>query len=115
MAPRGRKPFLQLQAGQPGHLDVQQDGDTWAFHVPVFLGELDADDVRVELYAEAIGGEPARVEMRRSEPLPEAANAFVFRAHVSTASPAALFTARAIPQHATVQPPSELTLIRWQR
>ncbi len=98
-----------------GHLDVQQDGDTWAFHVPVFLGELDADDVRVELYAEAIGGEPARVEMRRSEPLPEAANAFVYRAHVSTASPAALFTARAIPQHATVQPPSELTLIRWQR
>ena len=98
-----------------GHLDVQQDGDTWAFHVPVFLGELDADDVRVELYAEAIGGEPARVEMRRSEPLPEAANAFVYRAHVSTASPAALFTARAIPQHATVRPPSELTLIRWQR
>ena len=49
----------------------------------------------------AIGGEPVRVEMRRSEPLADAANAFVYRAHVSVASPAALFTARAIPQHPT--------------
>jgi len=98
-----------------GHLEVRQDADTWAFHVPVILGELDADEVRVELYAEAIGGEPMRVEMRPSEELSDVGHGYVYRASVPTTCPAALFTARAIPQHRGVQPPSELPLIRWQR
>ena len=98
-----------------GTLEVHRDGDAWVFGVPVFLGGLDGGDVRVELYAEAIGGEPMRVEMRRAEPLHDTSNGYFYRAEVPATVPAALFTARAVPKHPDVRPPAELALIRWQR
>jgi starch phosphorylase len=98
-----------------GTLEVHQEGDAWAFGVPVFLGALDPDDVRVELYAEAIGGDPMRVEMHRAEPLHDTSNGYFYRAGVPRTCPAALFTARAMPKHRSVHPPAELPLIRWQR
>ena len=46
---------------------------TTVFEVEVFLGSLDPNSVRVELYADGVnGGEPERQEMKRAQPLPDA-------------------------------------------
>ena len=49
---RLRRGWRSLHIGVP---DIAADGDGWAFQVPVYLGEIDADDIRVELYADPAG------------------------------------------------------------
>ena len=42
-----------------GEVDIRREGDQWRFHVHVYLGDVQLEWVRVELYAEAGGGLPA--------------------------------------------------------
>ena len=51
-----------------GELKVTTDGGNHVFEVQVYLGGLDPDTVRVELYADGInGGDPVRQEMMRDQ------------------------------------------------
>ena len=51
-----------------GELKVATDGGNHVFEVQVYLGGLDPNTVRVELYADGVnGGEPVRQEMMREQ------------------------------------------------
>ncbi len=84
--------------------------------VPVDLGEIRPAAVRVELYAEARGEQPALVlPMAPATQLPTSPNAFVYQAALDGSREASAFTARVVPWHPDARVPLELPLIAWQR
>jgi starch phosphorylase len=92
-----------------GESRVESDADHHMFEVEIFPGDVDTDEVRVELYAD---GEPAPIEMQcvRSQP-----GACVYRAMVATPRPATDYTARVIPRRPGMATPLEFARILWQR
>ena len=95
-------------------LEAQRHGETWEFSLAAYLGELSPDEVQVQLYTQPTGDEPlAVVSMRRAEPLPGAANGFIYRASAETRKPAEHFTPRVVPHHPEIRVPLETTLTHW--
>ena len=95
---------------------VEFKGGRWQFRVPVYLGEVPPDSVRVQLYASAARGHPAAHEvMTREAAIPGAANGYLYGAVVDSSRPAGDFTPRVIPWHEEVAVPAEASLIAWQR
>jgi glycogen phosphorylase len=85
-------------------------------HVQAYLDELDTDSVRVELYADALGGgEPVRQAMTRGEPLVGSMNAWGFTASVPADRPAQDFTPRLAPFHESASVPLEAQDILWYK
>jgi starch phosphorylase len=98
-----------------GEVKVVSDKGRHIFKVEVYLGSLDPNSVRVELYADGVnGGEPERQEMTRGQPLTDA-NGTIYSARAPATRPATDYTARVIPQHDGVAIPLEVTQILWQR
>ena len=98
-----------------GAADVTAVAGGWSFQVPVYLGEVAAGDVGVELYADPAGdGRPEPIALVRGAPVPGAANGFTYAGRIATARPHADFAVRVVPCHADAQVPVELPLIRWQ-
>jgi starch phosphorylase len=93
-----------------GSMRVETNAGQHVFEVEIFLNDLendlDANAVRVELYADGI----APVEMKSV-----VSKRCVYRAVVPSTRPANDYTARAIPQHAGVAIPLESARILWQR
>ncbi|HEY0873560.1 MAG TPA: alpha-glucan family phosphorylase [Vicinamibacterales bacterium] len=83
--------------------------------VPVYLGEIAADAVRVELYADPEGTErPSIHDMLRDESKPDAGKGLLYRATIKTARPFWHFTPRVVPYHPDARVPIELPLIAWR-
>jgi starch phosphorylase len=98
-----------------GEVKVLSDAGRHVFEVEVYLGSLDPNCVRVELYADGVnGGEPERQEMTRGQQLTEA-NGYIFSAQVPATRQATDYTARVVPQHDGVAVPLETARILWQR
>ena len=98
-----------------GELKVATDERNHAFEVQVYLGGLDPNTVRVELYADGInGGDPVREEMMPKQE-PADANGYIYSAQVPTTRPATDYTARVIPNRDSVAIPLEAAQILWQR
>jgi starch phosphorylase len=98
-----------------GEVKVVSDDVRHLFEVEVYLGDLDPNSVRVEIYADGVnGGELELQEMKRRQQLTEV-NGYIFRAQVPATRPATDYTARVIPQHAGVAVPLEATQILWQQ
>jgi starch phosphorylase len=98
-----------------GEVKVVSDARKHVFEVEVYLGSLDPDSVRVELYADRVSGsEPERQELRRGQPL-TGANGYIFSVQVPATRPVTDYTARVVPQHDGVAVPLEATQILWQR
>ena len=96
-------------------MKVVSDGGRHVFEVEVYLGSLDPNSVRVELYADGVnGGEPERQEMRRSRQLKKT-KGNLYRAQVPATRPASDYTARILPQYDGVAVPLESAHILWQR
>jgi starch phosphorylase len=84
--------------------------------VPVDLGGIGRDDVRVELYADPEqAGEAFVCPMTPAEAVPGGPNAAVYRTTIDTGRPPEHFTARVVPHHPAARLPIELPLIAWQR
>ena len=99
-----------------GEVKVQTDGEQHVFEIQAYLDDLDPEAVRVELYADGVGGSaPERVRMKRVRQLVGAINGYAYRAGVSAARPATDYTARLIPYHDGVAVPLEDAHILWQR
>ena len=99
-----------------GHLKVNRQDGEWQFQVQVYLGDLSADEVRVELYADACDGEQAVREIMMPGPeIPGAVNGYLYGARVETVRPADDFTPRILPANEDALAPIETDLIRWQR
>ena len=97
-----------------GPATVEQQGAQYLFHVQVFLDDMDADAVRVELYADAQKYEnPIALAMNRGEPLDGATNTFTYRASVPAGRPVSDYTPRLVPQHVGAFVPLEAPFIRW--
>lgn len=99
-----------------GQLKAEAQDDQFIFEVQVYLDELDADAVSVELYADAQdGGIPLREQMHRGQALVGSKNSFVYSARVPANRPAGDFTMRIVPCHVGAFVPMEANQILWQR
>jgi starch phosphorylase len=99
-----------------GDMKTSTDGARHLFEVQVYLDEIDPEAVRVELYAEGIGGSPSvRLEMQRVRQLVGAAYGYAYRAEVPATRPATDFTPRVVPYRHGVAIPLEDARIFWQR
>ena len=97
-----------------GDVTATPMGEHLSMSVSVYLGELPADSVRVELYAEPEGTEgPLIQQMTQTESDGEVANAFIYRATIRTVRPSWHFTPRVVPFHPEARVPIELPLIAW--
>ncbi|MDD1750578.1 MAG: alpha-glucan family phosphorylase [Methanothrix sp.] len=107
-----------------GRLTTCQEGDFWSYSVEAYLGELQPDDVRVELYADPLpegkpgAGEksgPEKIVMEQLGPLAGAVNGFIFGARVPAKRAAVDYTPRIVPYHAQAFIPMEEEHILWMR
>jgi len=97
-----------------GALEVAPDGEGWTFSLPVYLGDLPADSVGAQLYAEPDADGPrSPVPMQAAGPVSGAINGVLFRARVATRRPASDFTVRLVPHHPHASVPLETNRIRW--
>jgi starch phosphorylase len=97
-----------------GSATVQQQGEQYLFQVQVFLGALNPDAVRVELYAEARKDAAAITQpMNRGERVVGAASGFIYTAAIPATRPAADYTPRLVPQHVGALVPLEAPFILW--
>ena len=98
-----------------GEVNVTSDSQKHAFEVQVYLGGLDPNSVRVEIYANGAGDrERVQQEMIRGLQL-VGANGFIYSAQVPSNRPVTDYTARVIPNFLGVAIPLELARILWQR
>ncbi len=108
---RLRRGWKSLHIGQP---DVAPQADGWFFRVPVYLGEIVPEDIRVALHADPAGDGPAEaIALTRGEPIAGAVNGYTYAGHVPTARPHTDYAARIVPDHPEARVPAELPLIRW--
>ena len=99
-----------------GEMTLTTENEQHIFEVQVYLDELEADAVRVELFANGIeGSAPERVEMKPVRQLVGAINGYAYHAQVTATRPASDYTARLIPHHDGVAVPLEDAHILWQR
>jgi starch phosphorylase len=99
-----------------GEAKVETKDKQHVFDVQVYLHELDANAVQVEVYADGVdGGSPVRQEMRRVRQLVGASGGYGYSATVSAARPPADYTVRVIPHCDGVAIPLEDARILWQR
>jgi len=97
-----------------GPATVEQQGEQYLFHVQVFLDEIDADAVSVELYANPLKDEdPITHAMTRDEPLPGAASTSTYSASITTSRPVTDYTPRLVPRHEGAFVPLETPFILW--
>ncbi len=97
-----------------GQVKVQTAGANHTFEVQVFLGELDPNAVRLELYAD--GGEDGtavRQEMTRAWQLAGSGNGFAYAANVPATRPATDYTPRVVPSFPQAAVPLEASQILW--
>ena len=97
-----------------GAVKVETRGAEHAFEVQLYLGDLDPDTVRVEVYADPRNGDhPVRQPMARA---PEVASGYhLYSVSVPANRPASDYTPRAIPFRVGASVPLEATQILWQR
>ena len=105
----------QWQGVRFGRLFVHEAEQQWQFEIEAYLGELCADYVQVQLYAEAAGGQPAAcVTIERSGPIHGAVNGFLYRGSVPAGRPAEHYTPRIVPCHPEAFVPMEAAHITWR-
>jgi starch phosphorylase len=98
-----------------GDLHAESDQNRHAFTVHVYLDELNADAVRVELFAAAEHPLPEVRQTMQRQPLVGSSNTFSFSAIVAADRPADQFTPRIIPERAGARVPLECPQILWYR
>ncbi len=95
-----------------GEVKTRTENGRHVFEAQVYLNGLDANAVRIEIYA---SGTPAvRQEMRPLQQLVGTGHAWAYGAEVRADRPASDFTARILPSHAGAVVPLEATQILWQ-
>jgi len=99
-----------------GALAVETRADQHDFTVDVWLGGLDPGAVRVELYADPVGGQaPVRSVMLRGRRLEGPDNGWTYHASLPASRSAADYTPRLVPYHPDAAVPGEASEILWQR
>jgi glycogen phosphorylase len=98
-----------------GALRVELEPDEHLFEIEVFLGDLDANAVQVELYAAGAGdGASIRIPMQFERTLPGISGLRLYRAAAPVARRVNDFTVRVIPHRKGVAVPLEFARVLWQ-
>jgi starch phosphorylase len=99
-----------------GEVRVETIPGKHVFDVHVFLGDVDPQAVRVELYASGVSDKaPVRQEMKLSSQQPGAPGSHIYTADVSADRPLGDYTPRLTPHLDGVAIPLEEARILWQR
>jgi starch phosphorylase len=100
-----------------GNVTSREEGGEYCFEVQVYLDDVPAEAVTVELYAQSLTtDEPAlRQTLERGGVLSGAANAFCYTGRVSADRSVTDYTPRIIPTHPLAQVPLESQFILWYR
>ena len=97
-----------------GNVIKTTDADVHRFEVQVYLDDVPADAVQVELYAEGIdGGAPVRQTLQCGQPLAGAVNAFSYTGSVPANRPITDYTPRVVPFFPGVAIPLEASPVFW--
>lgn len=111
-ARRAHRHWQSLHIGEPG---AMREKDEWRFSVPVFLGEIPACDIRVELFAEAREEAAAEIVLlHKEQEIPGAINGHLYAGLVPARRPMEDYSVRIVPYHEAAHLPAELPLILWQ-
>jgi starch phosphorylase len=99
-----------------GTLKIETHDGQHFIQVEVLPGNLNPDQLTVELYADSVqGGQPVLEVMIAPKPSADSPGVMIYSAHVSTTRPASDYTARIIPHHSNASVPLEARQILWQR
>jgi starch phosphorylase len=99
-----------------GDLHIDEDAGAWLFSIPVYLGDLAAEFVAVELYATPPdGGEAERHRMQRGAPLSGAVNGYTYSIRIPQTLAADDYTPRIVPAFEGARVPIEARQILWYR
>ena len=99
-----------------GTLRIETHDGQHYFQVEVLPGNLNPDQLQVELYADSIHGDKPAVEaMTAPEPCVDSPGVMTYSAQMSATRPASDYTARIIPHHPNALVPLEARQILWQR
>ena len=97
-----------------GNVDRAHEGDSLVVRAQVYLGEVDADAVRVQLYSDAgPTGTPECIEMRRDHALSGAAGGYLYVASLNRDQAARIYTPRVVAYDPRARVPAEANFIRW--
>ncbi len=99
-----------------GELSFTPSADGWSLSVPVYLPGIGADDVRVEVYANASrdGGDEV-VPLSHDGLVPGTTGGYFYYGGLAAGRHPEDYTVRVVPAHPGVLVPAEIALIRWQR
>jgi glycogen phosphorylase len=98
-----------------GQLHVETHDGQHVFEAQVYLDDLNADSVQVELYADASDGDqPIRQVMQRGHELVGSQGGYAYSASVPATRPASDYTPRVVPFRAGAGVPLEAHQILWQ-
>lgn len=99
-----------------GELTVRSEGEVHHFGIPVYLDDLNADSIAVQLYANSWDGhDPMVVPMIRGNALSGGINSYYYACDIPADRPAEGFTPRIVPQHEAGLVPLESHSILWYR
>ena len=97
-----------------GNVQHSAGSDAYVIRVQVYLGEIPAEEVRVQLYAEAANGSPPEChDMQKDHALSGAAGGFVFVARLPPDRASRQYTPRVVPYDPRARIPAEVNFIRW--
>ncbi|WP_248800958.1 alpha-glucan family phosphorylase [Pseudomonas sp. MWU13-2105] len=99
-----------------GTLDASLDGDQLRISVPIYLGEIAPEWVRVELCAALHDEFPAQcLVMNATGPIPGTVHGYIFSLSVDVTRSLEDYTPRVRAWHPEAFLPAENTLVAWQR
>ncbi len=97
-----------------GNVESRPEESLYHFEVQAYFGELPAEGVSVQLYADGVaGGDAICQPMTRGAALVGAHNAYLFTASVAAGRPASDYTPRMVAAHPQANIPLESGLILW--
>jgi len=98
------------------HVEIEQRDGMYFFSLQIYLGDLTAQDVSVEVFSEPTKSDVDNVhEMQIDHPLPGTVNGFVYRLTMPATRPISDYTPRIRPNHPDCLIPLETQHILWVR
>jgi starch phosphorylase len=98
-----------------GEMKTETRKDKYLFSIEIWLNDLDANAVSVELYADGREGAPFVLVMTSDHQQDGAADHLVFTADAPATRPSTDYTVRIVPRFDGVSVPHEEARILWQR
>ncbi len=99
-----------------GDLSLKREEEGCLVDLQVYLGEISAESVEVQLYSEkSTDGNVACIPMQLGESIAGALNGYTYKAKLENVESVEDFTPRIIPFNDGVRIPIELPLIKWFR